>query len=55
VRCVSVEGLPDGARPDDNYFDLHPDVSYEVRVRGVDREPADLRIATGLAGAVYEG
>ncbi|MCE5200708.1 MAG: sugar-binding domain-containing protein [Armatimonadota bacterium] len=49
ARCVHFEGLPDLARPDDNYFDMFPGESREVIVRRVTAEEAE-RITVCLVG-----
>ncbi|HEX2998906.1 MAG TPA: glycoside hydrolase family 2 protein [Armatimonadota bacterium] len=42
VRVVSLEGLPDRALPDDNYFDLFPGEVRRIRVRGLRQAEAAL-------------
>ncbi|HOM82592.1 MAG TPA: glycoside hydrolase family 2 TIM barrel-domain containing protein [Armatimonadota bacterium] len=48
TRAISLEGLPDQARPDDNYFDLFPGEVRRIGVAGLSpEEAAQVRVITG--------
>lgn len=53
ARTVSLDGLPDGARPDDNYFDLFPGEVRRIGVRGLTRDEAErVRVRVGPGAGV---
>lgn len=50
ARCVMIYGLPDLARPDDNYFDMLPGSTRVIAIRnisGVDAEKVAVRQVLG--------
>jgi hypothetical protein len=47
--AVFLKGLPDLARPDDNYFNLLPGLTKTIKITNISREEAENLTVTSLA------